>query len=94
MAPVKVDRELIRHFLDERQTSAGGVTGKDLVQFAEQHGLHPIAFRRRVRRLLACDPDFRAFKYRGKYTPAIDPGLDKVEKNGDRLRRGPSYLVE
>ena len=72
MAPVKVDRKLIRHFLDERQTSAGGVTGKDLVQFAEHHGLHPVAFRRRVRRLLASDPDFREFKYRGKYTPVID----------------------
>ncbi len=71
MPRIKVARSVVRQFLEERQRAAGGVTGQDLVRFASQHGLQPIAFRRRILYLLGNDPTFRGTKYLGKRAPDL-----------------------
>ena len=72
MPRVKVTRKVIREFLDECQRNKGGITGKDLAEFADRHDLHPVTFRRRVLRLLTNDPDFGEIIYRGKRPPPLD----------------------
>ena len=72
MPPLKVATEVVRQFLEERQRVKGGVTGEDIVSFAREHGLHPIAFRRRVLRLLVNDPRLSAIHYLGKHPPVLD----------------------
>lgn len=62
MPPLKVATEVVRQFLEERQRVKGGVTGEDIVSFARERGLHPIAFRHWVLRLLVNDCRLRRAK--------------------------------
>ena len=87
MPHVKVSRERIRQFLEERQRVAGGVTGEDLSRFARQSGLHPVTFRRRVLYLLGNDPAFRGISYLGKRAP--DLTLDDYTSLCETLQEAP-----
>ena len=71
MPRVKVPRSVVRQFLEERHRVAGGVSGQDLVRFANQHGLHSVTFRRRILYLLGNDPAFLGIKYLGKRAPDL-----------------------
>ena len=68
---MKVSRQAILDFLQERRKEAGGHTGEDLVLYAEEHRLNPHTFSRRVDRLLRDDPSFRGLIYLGKRKPSL-----------------------
>ena len=71
MPRVKLSRESLRRFLEERDRLAGGFTGQDLAGFARLHGMHPVALRRRVNHLLGNDPAFLGLHDLGKRAPAL-----------------------
>ncbi len=87
MPRVKVPRELVLQFVEERQRVAGGITGEDVARFARLHSLNPTPFRRRVNRLLAKDPRFRNIRDRGKRAPHYD--LDDYTSLCEMLQEAP-----
>lgn len=87
MPRVKVPRELIVRFVEERQKVSGGISGEDIARFARLHGLSPDPFRRRVNRLLAKDPRFRHVRDRGKRAPRYD--LDDYTSLCEMLEESP-----
>lgn len=87
MPRVRVSLPTVRHLLEERQSTHGGVTGEDLASFARLHGLHPVAFRRRILRLLRHHPDFRGISYLGKRAP--DLTIDDYTTLCETLQEAP-----
>ncbi|MDG6913276.1 MAG: hypothetical protein JRN35_09390 [Nitrososphaerota archaeon] len=87
MPRVKVPRELILQFVEERQRVAGGITGEDVVRFARLHGLHRVSFQKRIDRLLAKDSRFRHVRYLGKRAPRFD--LDDYTSLVELLQEAP-----
>jgi len=84
---MKLPRNSILEHLQELERTNGGFTGELLTRFATTHGLHPIAFNRRVFRLLQVDPRFRSLHYLGKRRPSLV--LDDYAWLTDTLEEAP-----
>jgi len=55
----------------EKQYSAGGYTGDDIIEFAKIFGVTPRGLRRRINNLINSDNEFQQFIYLGKKKPTI-----------------------
>jgi hypothetical protein len=84
---MRVPREVIRRFLQERQQKAWGVSSQDLAGFARTHGLNSKTFSKRVLILLRTDPLFQGIRYVGKRTTSVT--MDDYLTLSDTLQQAP-----
>jgi len=66
-----ISRESVLQLLQEKQHSAGGYTGDDIIEFAKIFGVTPRGLRRRIINLINSDNEFKQFIYPGKKKPTI-----------------------
>jgi hypothetical protein len=89
---MKVPTSEVLRFLKELQNLQGGFTGDDVYSFARKQGLHPIAFARRVRLLLAKDQRFRGLEDLGKRRPNLT--LDDIDVINARIHSTPDGVLQ
>lgn len=82
---IKHDRVLI--YLREKQEKAGGYTGTDLVEFAEELGVTYMAIWKRVSKWVKEDPAFANLTYLGRYRPSIT--LNEFLEIEERIHSNP-----
>ena len=66
-----ISREFVFKHLKEKQDSAGGYTGDDIIKIANILGVTPRGLRRRLNNWINTFDEFKQFIYLGKKKPSI-----------------------